>query len=123
MKIAVYVQSNLKNTMKVKERWMSVEMFAYAESSQWLIFKNGRSGQPTNKVKNLCQEKIPALSFFFISFLYKKEGGKRVGGLQPNRSWVVCSLVLVHWSLEKSGRKQFETKQKDSEESQDDIVS
>ncbi len=34
MKIAVYVQSNLKNTMKVKERWMSVEMFAYAESSQ-----------------------------------------------------------------------------------------
>jgi hypothetical protein len=46
-----------------------------------------------------------------------------VGRLQPNRSWVVRSLVLVHCSLEKSGRQQFETKQKDSEESQDDIVS
>ena len=86
MKIAVYVQSNLKNTMKVKERWMSVELIVYAENSQRLIFDNGWRGRPTNKVKNLRQEKIPALSFFFISFLYKKEGGKRVGRLQPNRS-------------------------------------
>jgi hypothetical protein len=86
MKIAVYVQSNLKNTMKVKERWMSVELIVYAENSQRLIFDNGWRGRPTNKVKNLRQEKIPAFSFFFISFLYKKEGGKRVGRLQPNRS-------------------------------------
>jgi hypothetical protein len=41
MKIAVYVQSNLKDTMKVKERWMSVELIVYAENSQRLIFDNG----------------------------------------------------------------------------------
>jgi hypothetical protein len=86
MKIAVCVQSNLKDTMKVKERWISVELIVYAESSQRLIFDNGWRGRPTDKVKNLRQEKIPAFSFFFISFLHKKEGGKRVGRLQPNRS-------------------------------------
>lgn len=48
MKIAVYVQSNLKNTMKVKERWMSVEMIVHAENLQRLIFNNGWSGQPTD---------------------------------------------------------------------------
>lgn len=54
MKIAAYVQSNLKDTMKVKERWMNVELIVYAENPQRLIFNNGRRGQPTDKVKNLC---------------------------------------------------------------------
>jgi hypothetical protein len=37
-------------------------------------------------VKNLRQEKIPSYSFFYNTILYKKEGGKRVGGLQQDRS-------------------------------------
>jgi hypothetical protein len=72
--------------MKMKERWMRIELIVYTENSQRLIFDNGWRSRPTDKVKNLRQEKIPAFSFFFISFLDKKKGDKRVGGLQPNRS-------------------------------------
>ncbi|MCX8490019.1 MAG: hypothetical protein ORN54_03025 [Cyclobacteriaceae bacterium] len=42
------IQSNLKDTMKVKEGRMSVEMIVYAENPQPFILNNGWSDQPTD---------------------------------------------------------------------------